>query len=87
MPVSSVASTITATQLAAVDTSRGGFIIANTDANDLYVLLDSGTPSATLYSFKIATGEAVEVKSYKGEVRGVWAADGTGAAIVTTWGQ
>lgn len=87
MPVSSVASTTSATQLAAVDTSRDGFLITNTDANALYVLMDSGVPSATNYSIALANGESFGASGYFGEIRGVWAGDGAGAALVTTWGN
>lgn len=87
--------TVTTTASAASDTrllaggNRHGFTIVNTDANRLYVLLDSGVSSATNYSFYLDTGDVYECASeqcYTGEIRGIWAADGSGSAIVTTWG-
>lgn len=87
MAVTSVASTTTSTQLLAANSSRKGLIVANTDANDLYVLLSSGTASSSNYSFKLATGEekTIQPPVYAGEVVGVWAGDGAGAALVTEY--
>lgn len=87
MAVTSTASATTDTQLAAPDSARGGIVITNTDANRLYVLLDSGTSSSTNYSFYLDTGDVFDTTGYAGEVRGVWTGDGTGAALVTTWGR
>lgn len=85
MPVVSIASTTSATTLLAVNSGRKAVVIQNDDANALYVLLDSGTPSATNYSFSLAEGENAIVHGYGGEVKGVWAGDGSGAARVTAW--
>lgn len=85
MAVSSVASAASDTLLASVNGVRDGLMITNTDANTLYVLLDSGVASATNYSISLAQNETFSVSDYTGEVRGIWALDGAGAALVTTW--
>jgi capsular polysaccharide biosynthesis protein len=59
------------------------FIIENTDANRLHVLLDNGNASATNFSFSLAQNEKFEVRTYKGVVKGIWAGDGAGSAFVT----
>lgn len=66
--------------------ARNGAAIRNTDANALYVLLDSGTASATNHTVSLATGDYYETpRGFTGEINGVWAADGTGAALVTDY--
>lgn len=87
MAITSVSSSTSAAQLVAEDGNRAGLMVTNTDANALYVLLDSGTASATNHSISLATNETFSVSGYTGEVRGVWAADGAGVALVTTWGR
>jgi hypothetical protein len=80
-----VASTTTATALIAANTSRKGVTIFNTDGNALYVLLaSSGTPSATNANYVIpaTTGYWEIPYGYTGPIRGAWAADGTGAALI-----
>lgn len=82
MGVASVASTTTSTQLS--DSSSRGRTIYNSDANALYVLLARGTASSTNFSLVLQTGDLYEVPpEYEGEIVGVWAADGSGAALVT----
>jgi hypothetical protein len=83
MAVSSVDSTTSSTVLANVNTSRKQLIIHNDDANALYVLLDSAAASATNYSFALIEGASACISDYGGEVRGIWAGDGTGAAKIT----
>jgi hypothetical protein len=83
----SVPSAATDTRLLAQDGVRGGFAVTNTDANVLYLLLDSSAASATNYSVALATGEAFGLSGYTGEIRGIWAADGSGAALMTSWGR
>lgn len=84
MAVASVNSGIAAVQILAPG-NRNGFVVTNTDANALYLLMDSGTPSSTNYTVSLATGESFGVNNYDGELRGVWAGDGTGVALVTSW--
>lgn len=76
-------STVSGTILAA-NADRKGAVIFNTDANALYLLLGSGTASATNTSVILAQNASYEVPfGYTGVIVGVWAADGTGAAKVT----
>lgn len=88
MPVTATASATSDTQLLPPGGGRAGFTIVNTDANRLYVLLDSGAASTSNYSFYLDTGDVYECATeecYRGEIRGIWAADGSGSAIVTAW--
>lgn len=87
MAVTPVNSSTTSSQFAAADGARGGIMVTNTDANTLYVLLDGGAASATNHSISLAQDEAFSVSGYTGEVHGVWATDGSGVALVTTWGR
>lgn len=80
----SVASTTSATTLKAANTARIGLTIFNDDANDLYVLLGTGTVSATVYTVKLVEGAYYETPyGFTGIVTGVWAGDGSGSARVT----
>jgi hypothetical protein len=68
----------------AANPDRVGAIIANTDANALYLDLSGGTASSTSYTVTVATGEYYELPyGYTGAVTGIWAVDGTGQALVT----
>lgn len=80
----SVPSGIASVTILAANSARKGATIANTDANALLLDLTGGTASATRYSYSLATGGVLEVPfGYSGAITGVWAADGTGAALVT----
>lgn len=82
----SVASGITSVTLLAANPNRNGAVIVNTDANILYVDTSGGTASASRYSHALATGGTLEVPArYTGIITGVWAVDGTGAALVTEY--
>lgn len=83
MAVTTVASAAASTTLLAAG-ARSKVIIENSDANRLYVLLDSGTASSSNYSFSLATNENAEVSVYQGVIKGIWAADGAGSAHITT---
>lgn len=84
MAVTSVNSSTSAQTLLNANRQRLVATITNTDANALYVLLDSGTPSSTNYTVKLATDDYYETpKGYFGVVKGVWAGDGSGVALVT----
>jgi hypothetical protein len=81
---SSVASGIASVTILAANTARKGAIVTNTDANALYLDLSGGTASSTSYSVAVASGEYYEMPyGYTGLVTGIWAADGTGSALVT----
>ena len=58
-------------------------IVENTDANRLYVLLDTGNASATNFTFSLAHDEKYTVEGYSGIVKGIWAVDGSGSSLVT----
>lgn len=77
-----VDSAISSTTLVAAG-SRFKVIIENTDANRLYILLDSGTASATNFTFSLAQNENCEIEDYRGVIKGIWASDGSGSAMVT----
>lgn len=81
--VTSVNSANSSTSLLAANNARQWCSIANDDANDLYILLGSGTASATNYSAKIVTGEYITISRFTGAITGIWAADGSGAARIT----
>lgn len=80
----SVASGIVSVAILAANAARKGAVIVNTDANTLYLDLSGGTASAARHTRALAQNEAYEVPfGYSGAITGVWAADGTGAALVT----
>jgi hypothetical protein len=83
MSVSSTNSSTTSTRFLR-SAERNGAAVRNTDANVLYVLLDSGEASATNHTVALAEGDYYETPfGYTGEINGVWAGDGAGAALVT----
>ncbi len=86
MAVTAVASAASSTQLLASDVTRQSVIICNDDANRLYVLLDDGTASTTNYSFSLAQHENARLSGNEaqGEINGIWSADGSGNALLTT---
>lgn len=85
MAVTSVASSTTSAALLAAG-QRRAVLIANSDANRLYILLDEGTASASNHSFSLAENESASVpQSYTGPINGVWAGDGSGYAHITAY--
>lgn len=58
-------------------------ILCNTDANAAYVLIGSGTASATNLSFVLVQNDNAELNCDEA-IQVVWAADGTGHLAVTT---
>lgn len=82
--VTSVDSATTSTSLLAANADRKGATILNTDTNALYVDLSGGTASATAYSVNLAQNASYDVPyGYTGAITGIWAGDGTGAALIT----
>lgn len=82
----SVNSGVASVTILAANAARKGAMFKNTDANILYLDLSGGTASATSYSVDIAPGGFYELPSsplYTGLITGIWAADGSGAALVT----
>ncbi len=87
MAQTAVASAAASTVLLAAGAGvRERIIVENSDANRLHVLLDSATATATTaYSFSLAQYENCIIEDYQGEIRGIWAADGSGHALITTF--
>lgn len=87
MAVASVSSGTSSVELLASATgeNRRGVIVENSDANTLYVLMGVGTASSTNYSFSLAQNANAMLPDYEGDLQGVWASDGSGAAMVTTY--
>ena len=80
---SSVTSTITSTTIMALNTSRKGGIICNTDANALYLDLSGGTAATTRFQVKLTTDQTYEVPAgYTGLITGIWSTAGSGRADV-----
>lgn len=86
MAMTSVNSAATSTALLGENGTRGGLIITNTDANRLYVAFDT-TATTSAYSFFLDSGSTFGVEGYTGAVSGIWSADGSGAALITSWGR
>lgn len=82
----SVASVATSTSLKAANAARTGITIANDSTSILYVLLGTGTASATNYTFAIAAKGTIAsdrtVTGYTGAIQGIWAT-ANGFAMVT----
>jgi hypothetical protein len=87
MAVTSVDSSASSAVLLAADSARKGASIQNTDANALHIIVDSQDATTTLYSVKLNQGDYWETPaSYRGqEIRGIWAANGSGAAVITEY--
>jgi hypothetical protein len=87
MAQTAVASAATSTVLlaATTDAPRQRIIIENSDANRLHVLLGSAAATTTTaYSFSLAQYANAIIENYNGEIRGIWAGDGAGHALITT---
>ena len=80
-----VASLATTQKLCDANAQRKVLIIENTDTNRLHVLLNSGSATTTAYSFSLAQNANMKIERYTGEVNGIWAADGSGSAIITQY--
>ena len=86
MAVTNAASSGTSAVVLAADPAREGIILCNSDANDCYVLLESGTASASNMSFIVEPKANAEVPHdyVNGAISAVWAADGSGYLHITT---
>jgi len=72
------------TLLLAANPLRKGAVVYNDSAEILYLAFGTVAASTTSFTYKVAAGGAVEVPfSYSGEIRGIWAANGSGAARVS----
>jgi hypothetical protein len=79
-----VASQTGAITILAANAARYGATVYNDDANALYLLLGTGTVSATVYTVQVTSGGYYEVPfGFTGILTGLWAADGSGSARVT----
>lgn len=56
----------------------------NDSAGNLYVLLGTGTASATNFTYKLATNTGIHVEGFGGAIQGILDA-GSGNAQVTEW--
>jgi hypothetical protein len=74
--ISSFTSTSSATLLAA-NNSRKSAIITNEGAGTLYVLIGSGTASATNYSVSLASGDVVTLNGVTQALTGIFGSAGT----------
>lgn len=80
---SNVAGAASSTSLLAANTSRKGATIWNDSSAILYVLLGTGTASATVCTVKLIADAYYEVPAgYTGAIKGIWAS-ATGAARIT----
>jgi hypothetical protein len=81
---SSVSDTATSTTILAANPNRQGATIYNDSTSILYLLLATGTASATNMSVPLAPADYYEVPTvYTGIIVGIWSADASGAARVT----
>ena len=80
-----VNSAATNTTLLSANANRTGCTIVNTDANDLYVAFTSSAATTSAFTVKIPTDGYFEFPQpvYRGQVQGIWSADGSGAAAIT----
>ncbi|MGV0984980.1 MAG: hypothetical protein ACOYB2_10525 [Limnohabitans sp.] len=85
---SSVASSASDTTILASNSNRLGAAIYNDSTQVLYLLLASGTASATAFTVKVASGGYYELPpnmaGYTGVIKGLWAS-ANGNARVTEW--
>ncbi|MFZ5667960.1 MAG: hypothetical protein ACOY4K_00550 [Pseudomonadota bacterium] len=80
---SNVSGAASSTSLLAANTARKGATIWNDSSAILYVLLGTGTASATVCTVKLIADAYYEVPAgYTGAIKGIWAS-ATGAARIT----
>ncbi len=80
-----IASAAADTLLLASNSARRSVTIENSDANRLHVRLGSEAAALDNYSFSLAQNENAVVPQELAdhEIRGIWAADGAGYAMLT----
>lgn len=83
--VTSVNSAAVATTLIAADEDRVSLVLENSDNNRLYVLVGSGTVSASNYTFSLVQGASayIDAPEVYELFTGIWDADGSGACQIT----
>lgn len=86
MAVTNVASSTTSAVVLAEGNDRKGVVIANSDANDAYVLFERGTASASNMSAVVVAKEAIKVPAefVNCAISAVHSADGSGYLHITT---
>lgn len=87
--VASVADQATSTTLLAANADRRGASVFNTSVEDLYIKLGT-TASLTDFTVKLVENAYYELPvgplgCYTGRIDGIWAANGSGAALVTEY--
>ncbi len=84
--ISRVASSASSGVLLTANSGRACVSVTNDDANALYLLCEASAASTTNYTVIIASDGYWESPiGYAGEVRGIWALDGSGAAQITEY--
>lgn len=86
--VSSVDDSDSSQTLLAADSARKGFIIYNNSAVILYAKFASTAATDSDFTVRInpfQVHEEMGAGIYKGAITGIWASDGSGAALVTSW--
>lgn len=82
----SVTSVATPVTLKAANAARAGLVVNNDSTSILYILVGTGTVSATNYTYalppKATVAAAVTLTGYTGIVSGIWAS-ANGFALVT----
>lgn len=80
-----VASAAVDTALLARDTARRVVVIENSDANLLHIRIGGSAAATDNYSVSIAQNAKYEIpRELAGEeIRGIWATDGAGYAMIT----
>lgn len=84
--ITSVASSATDVTILASNASRKGAYVYNDSTQVLYLALSNVTSSATVFTQKMAAGDAFSLLpgSYTGVIKGIWAS-ANGSARVTEW--
>ena len=78
----SAAQLIAASNTRRADASGPSMVVANASTAILYLLLGTGTPSATNWTYALAAGAQLEIWGYRGAIQCIWAA-ANGNATVT----
>lgn len=60
-------------------------VVENSDANRCYLLIGSGTVSATNYSFSLAQYDKARLDNQTDQVQVIWGTAAGGALLVTEW--
>lgn len=83
---SNVASSATDVTILASNANRKGAYVYNDSTQVLYLLLSNATSSATVFTQKMAAGDAFSLApgTYTGAIKGIWAS-ANGSARVTEW--